>query len=88
MANNNGEILMLEAPPPSQNSLTSTLSGLAREEIIDALLYIDDDYSDPNVKAEVDRLVEEEMRKSTKKPSDFLKSFPPAAKPNFEVING
>ncbi|KAF9592384.1 hypothetical protein IFM89_014554 [Coptis chinensis] len=75
----NGDILMIEAAPPK-----TSLSGIAREEIIDALPYIDDDYGDPKVKAEVDKLVEEEMRRSTKKPSDFLKNFPVAAKSNFE----
>ncbi|KAJ7975194.1 Pre-mRNA-splicing factor SPF27 [Quillaja saponaria] len=75
MANhNNGDILMLEAPP----------SGSLDAEIIDALPYIDNDYSDPRVKAEVDRLVEEEMRRSSKKPSDFLKELPPVPKFNFE----
>lgn len=69
---------MIEAPP------SSSLAGIAREEIIDALPYIDDDYGDPRVKQEVDRLVEEEMRRSTKKPSDFLKAFPLPVKSNFE----
>ncbi|XP_027124640.1 pre-mRNA-splicing factor SPF27 homolog isoform X2 [Coffea arabica] len=74
----NGDILMLEAPP-SQRPAWSTGA-----EVIDALPYIDDDYGNPRVKAEVDRLVDEEMRRSSKKPSDFLKDLPPLPKLNFE----
>ncbi|XP_075503530.1 pre-mRNA-splicing factor SPF27 homolog [Primulina tabacum] len=76
MATANGgdtDVLMLEAPPSSSPA-----------EIIDALPYIDDDYGDPTVKEEVDRLVEEEMRRSSKKPSDFLKGLPPLPKFNFQ----
>ncbi|XP_073274759.1 pre-mRNA-splicing factor SPF27 homolog [Primulina huaijiensis] len=76
MATANGgdtDVLMLEAPPSSSPA-----------EIIDALPYIDDDYGDPIVKEEVDRLVEEEMRRSSKKPSDFLKGLPPLPKFNFQ----
>ncbi|KAL2242999.1 UNVERIFIED_CONTAM: Pre-mRNA-splicing factor SPF27 [Sesamum indicum] len=79
MATPNGgnlEILMLEAPPES--------TAAAPAEMIDALPYIDDDYGDPKVKEEVDRLVEEEMRRSSKKPSDFLKDLPPLPKFKFE----
>lgn len=76
---NNGDVLMLEAPPEAQPAWSSG------SELIDALPYIDDDYGDSKVKAEVDRLVEEEMRRSTKKPSDFLKDLPPLPKFNFEV---
>ncbi|GAB2270326.1 Pre-mRNA-splicing factor SPF27 [Dionaea muscipula] len=78
MATNNGEMLMLEAPP-SQPWRSSSSA-----EIIDALPYIDDDYANPAVKAEVDRLVEEEMRRSLKKPSDFLKDLPPLPKLRFQ----
>ncbi|XP_077241488.1 modifier of snc1,4 [Tasmannia lanceolata] len=75
------EILMLEAPPESSRP---NWSGGVKDQIIDALPYIDDDYGDPRVKEEVDRFVEEEMRRSVKKPSDFLKELPPAPKFNFE----
>ncbi|XP_042493999.1 pre-mRNA-splicing factor SPF27 homolog isoform X2 [Macadamia integrifolia] len=78
---NKGDILMLEAPPDTSRPSWSVAS---EEEIIDALPYIDDDYGNPNVKEEVDRLVEEEMRRSTKKPADFLKELPPVPKLNFE----
>ena len=80
--NNSGDILMLEAPPqPSQPAWRVS----ADAEVIDALPYIDDDYADPRVKAEVDRLVEEEMRRSSKRPADFLKDLPPLPKFKFEV---
>ncbi|KAA8541316.1 hypothetical protein F0562_025279 [Nyssa sinensis] len=78
---NNGEILMLEAPPSTQPSRPTWSTGA---EVIDALPYIDDDYGDPKVKEEVDRLVEEEMRRSSKRPSDFLRDLPPLPKFNFE----
>lgn len=80
--------------PPSTTSHNNSLLPLknllippavsSSAEVIDALPYIDDDYGDPNVKEEVDRLVEEEMRRSSKKPSDFLKNLPPLRKFNFE----
>ncbi|CAK8579716.1 unnamed protein product [Lathyrus sativus] len=75
----NGDVLMLEAPPSYGSRSTNSDA-----EIIDALPYIDDDYSDPRVKIEVDRLVEEEMRRSSKKPADFLKDFPPLPTFNFQ----
>ncbi|KAJ1437815.1 Pre-mRNA-splicing factor SPF27 [Sesbania bispinosa] len=75
----NGEVLMLEAPPSYGRASSSSDA-----EIIDALPYIDDDYGDPRVKLEVDRLVEDEMRRSSKKPADFLKDFPPLPTFNFE----
>ncbi|KAJ4832338.1 Pre-mRNA-splicing factor SPF27 [Turnera subulata] len=76
----NGNVLMLEAAPdPSR-----PWSAASNAEIIDALPYIDDDYGNPAVKAEVDRLVEEEMRRSSKKPADFLKDLPPLPKFDFK----
>lgn len=76
----NTDILMLEAPPqPAPDPAPAA-------PIIDALPYIDDDYGNPKVKAEVDRLVEEEMRLSSKKPSDFLKDLPPLPTFNFQVL--
>ncbi|KAK6921241.1 Pre-mRNA-splicing factor SPF27 [Dillenia turbinata] len=79
-ADTNGEILMLEAPPSQKPSWSRTPDA----EIIDALPYIDDDYANPVVKDEVDRLVEEEMRRSSKKPSDFLNDLPPLPPRNFD----
>lgn len=81
--NNGGEILMLEAPP--ETPAAPTWAVPANAEIVDALPYIDDDYANPAVKREVDRLVEEEMRRSSKKPSDFLKDLPPLPKSDFQV---
>lgn len=81
-ATGNGEILMLDAPPEASRPWSSS----SNSEIVDALPYIDDDYGDPSVKAEVDRLVEEEMRRSSKKPADFLKDLPSPPKFNFEVF--
>ncbi|WCJ42043.1 hypothetical protein M5689_022871 [Euphorbia peplus] len=76
----NGDILMLEAPPePSR-----PWSNSSNAQIVDALPYIDDDYGNPAIKAEVDRLVEDEMRRSSKKPADFLKDLPSVPKFSFE----
>ncbi|XP_050378654.1 pre-mRNA-splicing factor SPF27 homolog [Argentina anserina] len=75
------EILMLEAPPQGP----SWPGPLTNAEIIDALPYIDEDYySSAAVKNEVDLMVEEELRRSAKKPADFLKDLPPLAKPDFK----
>ncbi|KMZ71151.1 Pre-mRNA-splicing factor SPF27-like protein [Zostera marina] len=75
-----GDILMLEASSES----TLRQSSSSRElPIIDALPYIDNEYGDPRVKAIVDSLVEEEMRRSSKKPSDFLRDLPPMPKFDF-----
>lgn len=82
MATNNGDVLMLEAAPEASKPWASA----ANAEVIDALPYIDDDYGNPLIKAEVDRLVEEEMRRSSRKPADFLKELPPLPKFDFEVI--
>lgn len=58
----------------------------AMEDIVDALPYIDHDYVDPKVKAEVDKLIAEEMRVSSKKPADFLAELPPAPVINLQVL--
>ncbi|PKA51810.1 Pre-mRNA-splicing factor SPF27 like [Apostasia shenzhenica] len=76
------EVLMLEAPPDPSREGWSVVS---QKQFIDALPYIDDDYGDPRVKAEVDALVEAEMRRSVKKPADFLKDLPPL--PTFDFEN-
>lgn len=76
---NNGDVLMLEAPPSERPA------WLIGAEFIDALPYIDDDYADPQVAKEVHRLVEAEMEHSSKTPADFLKDLPPLPKPQFEV---
>ncbi|CAN8270249.1 unnamed protein product [Cochlearia groenlandica] len=79
-ATNNGDVMLLEAAPEAARPWASA----ANAEVIDALPYIDDEYGNPLVKSEVDRLVEEEMRRSSKKPSDFLKDLPPLPKFDFE----
>ncbi|CAL5326909.1 unnamed protein product [Camellia sinensis] len=85
MTNNNGDILMLEAPPrPASSEQACRPWWSTGAEIIDALPYIDDDYGYPKVKEEVDRLVEDEMRRSSKKPSDFLNDLPPLPSFNFQ----
>ncbi|KAK3440559.1 hypothetical protein EUGRSUZ_B00853 [Eucalyptus grandis] len=80
-ADANGDVLMLEAPP---DALARPWTTPSNAETIDALPYIDEDYGHPAVKGEVDRLVEEEMRRSSKKPSDFLKELPPVPKLKFQ----
>jgi len=78
------EVLMLEAPPPSDPALAPWRSP-PDAEAVDALPYIDGDYGDPAVKREVDRLVEEEMRRGQRKPADFLRDLPPVPTVGFEV---
>jgi Breast carcinoma amplified sequence 2 (BCAS2) len=51
---------MLELAPPS----AERWRPVADAELVDALPYIDDDYGNPRVKAEVDRLVEEVLIKT------------------------
>ncbi|KAK1277462.1 hypothetical protein QJS04_geneDACA003498 [Acorus gramineus] len=71
-----GDVLMLEAAPGSSQTGGRPKGGTTTT-ILDALPYIDDEYSDPTVKAEVDRMIEEEMRRSSRRPSDFLHDPPP-----------
>jgi pre-mRNA-splicing factor SPF27 len=44
------------------------------QELIDALAYIDP--LTPDVKQQVDKLIEEEMRRSSRRPADYLKELP------------
>jgi pre-mRNA-splicing factor SPF27 len=56
------------------------------DEDIDALPYIDmQGVSDQSWKKEVERMLADEMKKSTKKPADYLAELPPAPRLNFEV---
>ncbi|KAJ3693766.1 hypothetical protein LUZ60_009246 [Juncus effusus] len=75
------EVLMLEAPPSAVE--LDRWRAKPDAELVDALPYIDDDYGNPRVKAEVDLLVEEEMKRSKRKPADFLKDLPPMPEQNF-----
>jgi pre-mRNA-splicing factor SPF27 len=52
------------------------------EELIDALPYIDP--LAPDVKRQVESLIEEEMRRSTKRPADYLKDLPAMPAMKFE----
>uniref|UniRef100_A0A0E0C0D1 Pre-mRNA-splicing factor SPF27 n=1 Tax=Oryza meridionalis TaxID=40149 RepID=A0A0E0C0D1_9ORYZ len=76
MASSSGtrEVLMLEAPPAPSGA---PWRAPPDAEVVDALPYIDGDYGDPAVKREVDRMVEEEMRRGSRKPADFLRDLPP-----------
>lgn len=51
------------------------------QELIDALAYIDP--LTPDVKQQVDKLIEEEMRRSTKQPADYVKELPPVPPARF-----
>ncbi|KAK1644416.1 hypothetical protein QYE76_062221 [Lolium multiflorum] len=64
------EVLMLEAPPAEAAGVPWRAPPDA--ETVDALPYIDGDYGDPAVKREVDRLVEEEMRRAHRKPASAV----------------
>eukprot|EP00878_Enallax_costatus_P014511 GHUV01015178.1.p1 GENE.GHUV01015178.1~~GHUV01015178.1.p1 ORF type:complete len:240 (+),score=71.40 GHUV01015178.1:292-1011(+) len=52
------------------------------QELIDALAYVDPITDD--VRAKVNKLIEEEMRRSTKKPADYLKDMPAVPPAKFE----
>jgi pre-mRNA-splicing factor SPF27 len=55
---------------------TSGLQGWRRDEhLIDALPYAD--AVDPALQPVIEALIEEEKRRSTKLPSDYLKELPP-----------
>jgi pre-mRNA-splicing factor SPF27 len=62
----------------------SQSQGLWRKnaELIDALAYIDP--LTPDVKTQVDRLIEEEMRRSSLRPQDYLNKLPPLPAAKFE----
>lgn len=62
----------------------SQTQGLWRkhQELIDALAYIDP--LTPEVKQQVDKLIEEEMRRSTQRPQDYLNKLPPMPAARFE----
>ncbi|KAF2949529.1 pre-mRNA-splicing factor SPF27 homolog [Oryza sativa Japonica Group] len=83
MASSSGtrEVLMLEAPPAPSGA---PWRAPPDAEAVDALPYIDGDYGDPAVKREVDRMVEEEMRRGSRKPADFLRDLPPVPAIGFE----
>ncbi|MCO5568322.1 hypothetical protein L7F22_022021 [Adiantum nelumboides] len=65
-----GEVLMIEG------------TGEEGPPLLDALPYIDLEYS--MQKAEVDQLIEAEMRRSSQRPADFLARLPPLAPFNFQ----
>jgi pre-mRNA-splicing factor SPF27 len=75
------DILMLEAGPDPEAK--GRWRNEEMDDAFDALPYIDNDYSDPKVKAEVDKLIAEEMRLGPKRPADFLSQLPPA--PTFDL---
>jgi pre-mRNA-splicing factor SPF27 len=52
------------------------------EDLIDALPYIDP--LTPDIKKQVEALIEEEMRSSAKRPADYLKELPPLPPAKFE----
>lgn len=80
------DVLMIEAADKEGNGQQAKWRNGAMEDIVDALPYIDHDYGDPKVKAEVDKLIAEEMRVSSKRPADFLAELPPAPVINLQVL--
>lgn len=74
--------LLLEAPLPS----SSVGVAMKKAAMMDALPYIDDEYGNPAVKADVDRLVEEELRRSVKSPAHFLLDLPKLPTSKFPVL--
>ena len=81
------DVLMLAAPPgASPLAQAQWRRGSSDADSVDALPYIDHDYADPQVKADVDKLIADEMRLSTKKPADFLAELPPVPSINPQVL--
>lgn len=81
------DVLMIEAAPGAKEIEQAKWRGGATpdEGVVDALPYIDHDYADPKVKAEVDKMIAEEMRLSSKKPADFLAELPAVPSINPQV---
>jgi len=81
------DVLMIEAPPGAKEiEQAKWRGGGTLDESVDALPYIDHDYADPKVKAEVDKMIAEEMRVSSKKPADFLAELPAVPSINLQVL--
>lgn len=76
------EVLLLEGPRPAWR-----VGGGEAEQLVDALPYFDKEYEDGAVRAEVNRLVQEEMRRSRKRPADFRKELPAVPPIRPEVQN-
>lgn len=55
------------------------------ENLIDCLPYFDRELEDEATKARVKALIHDEMKRSSRKPSDFLKTLPPLPSLGFEV---
>ncbi|CAM6090952.1 unnamed protein product [Calypogeia fissa] len=79
------DVRMIEASPQQLKQQQGRWRSGGIDELVDALPYIDNDYANPELKAEVDKLIEDEMRRSTKRPKDFLAELPPA--PTFDFEN-
>ena len=67
----------------SQATSSATLALTAPTVLVDALPYIDGQYNDPKIKAEVHRLIAEEMQ-TFKPEKDYLAPWP-AHEPNFDA---
>ena len=78
------KLLTLEGPEVEKGSWRNRRA----EELIDALPYFDKEYEDPQYKDEVQRLIQEEMKRSVKKPASFLADLPVAPVANFAVRMG
>lgn len=82
------DVLMIEAAPGAKEiEQAKWRNGTLDESVVDALPYIDHDYADPKVKAEVDKMIAEEMRVSSKKPADFLAELPAVPSINPQVLS-
>lgn len=66
------KVLSIESGQPKDTGFSAWRKG---EDVVDALPYVDS--LPPEAKRIVDRLIEEEVRRSTKKPSDYLREMPP-----------
>jgi pre-mRNA-splicing factor SPF27 len=63
-------------------ALAATAHGQGVDDLIDALPYIDP--LTPDIKKQVEALIEAEMRNSSKRPADYLKEMPALPPAKFE----
>ena len=75
----------MNPPPPKVLALPDTAYDQGKgwrkgQHLIDALPYIDE--PSPEVRRQVDALINEEMNRSVKRPQDYLKDLPAPGAPN------
>ncbi|CAI7741399.1 unnamed protein product [Closterium sp. NIES-53] len=78
--------LLLESRDAQERREWRRSAAAEAEAQVDALPYLDKEYEDPAVRAEVNRLVQEEMRRSPRTPADILSELPPVPELRSELL--